>query len=196
MDPKHRDILRSLRLDLCSQGIADGLVPQYLFQEGIITSEQLEDITSQATSQRRAMKLLDILPTRGPKAFGVFLETLSEFPWIRDNLDQMCKENPVEKTSDLPNNIKDVCPSDKQLSLLADQLGAEWEKVLGYLGLDHVEVYKCKVQHPHCVHSQAMEGLVKWKQHMGRKATMQRLWDALKAAEVHPSALETMLRLS
>lgn len=195
MDPKHRDILRSLRLDLCSQGIADGLVPQYLFQEGIITSEQLEDITSQATSQRRAMKLLDVLPTRGPKAFGVFLETLSEFPWIRDNLDQMCKENPVEKTSDLPNNIKDVCPSDKQLSLLADQLGAEWEKVLGYLGLDHVEVYKCKVQHPHCVHSQAMEGLVKWKQHMGRKATMQRLWDALQAAEVHPSALETMLRL-
>lgn len=196
MDPKHQNILRSLRLELSSQGLADGLVPQYLFQEGILTSEQLEDITSQATSQRRAMKLLDVLPTRGPKAFDVFLETLSEFPWIRDKLDQMCKENLVEKTLDLPNNIKDVCPSDKQLTLLADQLGAEWEKVLGYLGLDHVEVYKCKMQHPYSVHSQAMEGLVKWKQHMGRKATMQRLWEALQAAEVHPSTLETILRLS
>lgn len=193
MDPKHQDILRSLRLELCSQGLADGLVPQYLFQEGIITSEQLEDIISQATSQRRAMKLLDFLPTRGPMAFNVFLESLSEFPWIRDKLDKMCKEKLVEKTLDLPNNIKYVCPSDKQLTLLADQLGAEWEKVLGYLGLDHVEVYKCKMQHPYCVHSQAMEGLVKWKQHMGRKATMHRLWEALQAAEVHPSALETML---
>ncbi|XP_069842460.1 death domain-containing protein CRADD-like [Dendropsophus ebraccatus] len=194
MDPRHRDILRSLRLELCSQGLADGLVPQYLFQEGVITSEQLEEITSQATSQRRAMKLLDVLPTRGPKAFDVFLESLSEFPWIRTKLDQICKENPVGKPVDLPNNIKEVCPSDKQLSLLAHQLGGEWEKVLGYLGLDHVELYKCKVQHPYCVQSQAMEGLVKWKQYMGRKATMQRLWEALQATEVDPSALKTMMQ--
>ncbi|KAG9478036.1 hypothetical protein GDO78_013170, partial [Eleutherodactylus coqui] len=180
--------------ELCSQAIADGLVPQYLFQESIITSEQLEEITSQATSQRRAMKLLDVLPTRGPRAFHFFLESLSEFPWIRNKLDQICKESQVEKTVDLPNNIKDICPSDRQLSLLADHLGAEWEKVLGYLGLDHVELYKCKIQHPYCLHSQAMEGLVKWKQQMGHKATMQCLWQALQAAEVHPSALTDLLQ--
>ncbi|XP_040298196.1 death domain-containing protein CRADD-like [Bufo bufo] len=196
MDPKHRDILRRMRLELCSQGLADGLVPQYLFQEGVITSEQLEDITSQATSQRRAMKLLDVLPTRGSKAFKVFLVSLSEFPWIRVKLDLLCKESLVGKTLHLPNNLKDICPSDKQLSLLADQLGADWEKVLGYLGLDHVEIYKCKVQHPYSLHSQAMEGLVKWKQHMGHKATMQYLWEVLQAAEVHHSALETLLQLS
>ncbi|KAM3910786.1 death domain-containing protein CRADD-like [Leptodactylus fuscus] len=196
MDPQHKDILKRLRLELCSEGLADGLVPQYLFQEGIITSEQLEDITSQATSQRRAMKLLDILPTRGPKAFEVFLQSLSEFPWIHSKLDQICKESLVGETPDLPNNIKDVCPSDKQLNRLADQLGADWEKVLVYLGLDHAEVYKCKVQHPYSVHSQAMEGLVKWKQHMGRKATMQCLWEALQAAEVHPSMLKTILQQS
>ncbi|XP_075690372.1 death domain-containing protein CRADD-like [Rhinoderma darwinii] len=195
MDPQHQDILRRLRLELCSQGLADGLVPQYLFQERIITSDQLEDITSQATSQRRAMKLLDILPTRGPKAFEVFLESLSEFPWIRIKLDQICKENPVEKTVDLPNNIKDVYPSDKQLNLLANQIGAEWEKVLCYLGLDHGELYKCKMQHPYCLHSQALQGLVKWKQHMGRKATMQCLWEALQAADVHPSTVKTILQL-
>ncbi|XP_056394042.1 death domain-containing protein CRADD-like [Hyla sarda] len=194
MDPRHRDVLRRLRLELCSQGLADGLVPQYLYQEGVITSEQLEEITSQATSQRRAMKLLDVLPTRGPKAFDAFMESLSEFPWIRSNLDQICKENAGGKTLDLPNNVKEICPSDKQLSLLANQLGAEWEKVLGSLGLDHVEVYKCKVQHPYCMHSQAMEGLVKWKQHMGRKATIQCLWEALQAAEVDPSAVKTMLQ--
>ncbi|KAG8554128.1 hypothetical protein GDO81_003679 [Engystomops pustulosus] len=196
MDPKHRDILRRMRLELCSQGVADGLVPQYLFQEGIITHEQLEDITSQATCQRRAMKLLDVLPSRGPKAFEVFLKSLSEFPWIRSKLDEICKENLVEKAFDLPNNIKDVCPSDKQLNLLADQLGAEWEKVLGYLGLDHVEIINCKVQNPYSVRTQAMAGLVKWRQHMGRKATFQCLWEALQAAEVHPSTMKTVLQSS
>ncbi|XP_077142655.1 death domain-containing protein CRADD-like isoform X2 [Ranitomeya variabilis] len=196
MDPTHRDVLRRMRLDLCSQGLAEGLVPQYLFQEGVITSEQLEEITSQATSQRRAMKLLDVLPTRGPKAFDVFLASLSEFPWIHNKLEEICKESLVGKTSDLPHNIKDICPSDKQLSILADHLGAEWEKVLGYLGLDHVDLYKCKAQHPYCVHSQAMEGLIKWKQQSGRKATVQGLWEALQAADVHPSALNTILKLS
>ncbi|XP_073495705.1 death domain-containing protein CRADD-like [Phyllobates terribilis] len=197
MDPKHRDVLRSMRLDLCSHGVADGLAPHYLFQEGVITREQLEEITSQATtSQRRAMKLLDVLPTRGPKAFEVFLASLYEFPWIQDKLEEICKESLVAKTSDLPNNIKDIRPTDKQLSFLADHLGAEWEKVLCCLGLDHVDLYRCKALHPYCVNSQAVEGLIKWKQQNGRKATMLGLWEALQAAEVHPSVLNTILKLS
>ncbi|NXX51032.1 CRADD protein, partial [Tricholaema leucomelas] len=32
------------------------------------------------------MMLLDILPSRGPKAFDVFLESLQEFPWVKDKL--------------------------------------------------------------------------------------------------------------
>ncbi|NXU56149.1 CRADD protein, partial [Turnix velox] len=32
------------------------------------------------------MMLLDILPTRGPKAFDAFLDSLQEFPWVKEKL--------------------------------------------------------------------------------------------------------------
>ncbi|XP_018419764.1 PREDICTED: death domain-containing protein CRADD-like [Nanorana parkeri] len=195
MDPKYKDILRNLRLELCSHAVADGLVPQYLYQEGVITREQLEDISGQATSQRRAMKLLDILPSRGPKAFDVFLDSLAEFPWVRENLQQHIKKSPLEsKPMELPANVLQNCPNDQQLNLLAGKLGLEWEQVLGHLGLDHGDVYRCKVQHPGNLHSQVMEGLVKWKQHMGRRATIQHLWEALEAAEMDPSEIKLILQ--
>ncbi|XP_068128287.1 death domain-containing protein CRADD [Hyperolius riggenbachi] len=197
MDPTHRELLRSLRLELCSQGLADGLVPQYLFQEGIITSEQLDEICAQSTSYRRAMKLLDILPTRGPKAFDVFFESLNEFPWVKENLQQHYKKgtnSPVGKSVELPANILRTCPNDKQLNLLAGKLGSEWEQVLLHLGLDHVELDRCKVQHPNNLHSQIMEGLIKWKQYMGCNATVQRLWEALEATNVDPSILLAILQ--
>ncbi|KAM9324161.1 death domain-containing protein CRADD-like [Gastrophryne carolinensis] len=197
MDPQHQDLLRRLRLELCSQGLADGLVPQYLFQEGIITRDQLEEICSQVTSQRRAMRLLDILPTRGPKAFNIFLDSLTEFPWVRENLEQNSQKSQnvtPGKSVELTSNILQNCPNDKQLNLLAGKLGTEWEQVLGHLGLDHVELYKCKIQHPNNLHSQVMEGLIKWKQHMGRKATIYCLWQALEAAEIDPSIIQPILQ--
>ncbi|KAM5145406.1 death domain-containing protein CRADD-like isoform 1-T1 [Mantella aurantiaca] len=197
MDSKHRDLLRNLRLDLCSHAVADGLVPQYLYQEGVITRDQLEDICGQATSQRRAMKLLDILPNRGPKAFEVFLDSLAEFPWVRENIKQYCENNlpsPGSKSMELPANVLQNCPNDRQLNLLAGKLGPEWEQVLGHLGLDHGDLYRCKVQHPGNLHSQVMEGLVKWKQHMGRRATVQRLWEALEASEMDPSEIKLILQ--
>ncbi|XP_040181037.1 death domain-containing protein CRADD-like isoform X1 [Rana temporaria] len=193
MDSIHRELLRGLRVELCSHAVADGLVPQYLFQEGIITREQLEDICGQATSQRRAMRLLDILPTRGPKAFDVFLASLAEFPWVQENLKLRCPTRPPPVPA-LPANLLQNCPNDRQLNLLAGKLGAEWEQVLGHLGLEHSDLYRCKVQHPGNLHSQVLEGLVKWKQHMGRKATVQRLWEALEAAEMDPSEIKLILQ--
>ncbi|CAI9557483.1 unnamed protein product [Staurois parvus] len=197
MDSKHRELLRNRRLELCSHAVADGLVPQYLYQEGIITRDQLEDICGQATSQRRAMKLLDILPTRGPKAFNVFVDSMTEFPWVLENLKQHCHKSPPvpESTSlGLPANVLQNCPNDRQLNLLAGKLGSEWEQVLGHLGLDHSDLYRCKIQHPDNLHSQVMEGLVRWKQHMGRKATIQCLWEALEAAEMDPSEIKLVLQ--
>ncbi|NXX24081.1 CRADD protein, partial [Podargus strigoides] len=42
------------------------------------------------------MLLLDILPTRGPKAFDVFLDSLQEFPWVKDKLMVKRKEMTVQ----------------------------------------------------------------------------------------------------
>ncbi|XP_056133200.1 death domain-containing protein CRADD isoform X1 [Lampris incognitus] len=83
MDAAHRDLLRRRRLDLASQVLASDTVVQVLYQEGVLTESQFEDIESQATNRKKMLRLLDILPARGPRAFGAFLRSLEEFSWVR-----------------------------------------------------------------------------------------------------------------
>lgn len=96
MDARDKQLLRSLRLELCTEVLVDGLVIQYLYQEGILTDSHVQEIKSQTTSQRKTMMLLDILPTRGPKAFDAFLDSLQEFPWVKDKLKVKRKEMTVQ----------------------------------------------------------------------------------------------------
>ena len=43
----------------------------------------------QKTEQLRAAKLLDLLPTRGPKAFHIFLDCLREdYEWLAEALEE------------------------------------------------------------------------------------------------------------
>jgi len=63
-------------------------VLDWLIQNRIITSEDSQLIISIPTSQGRARSLLDILPTRGPSAFGVFVQALRQagYDWLVDIL--------------------------------------------------------------------------------------------------------------
>ncbi|XP_044042724.1 death domain-containing protein CRADD isoform X1 [Siniperca chuatsi] len=86
MDPVHRALLRTHRLQLSGQLlVSDSIVP-FLYQENILTEAQVEDIESQPTNRQKSLKLLDILPSRGPRAFDSFLRSLEEFRWVRDQL--------------------------------------------------------------------------------------------------------------
>ncbi|KAG8448086.1 hypothetical protein GDO86_015250 [Hymenochirus boettgeri] len=197
MDPKHKEILKRQRLELCAEGLAEGLVPQYLLQEGIITEHQLEEIFAQVTSQRRAMKLLDILPTRGPRAFEVFMGSLTEFPWVQESLKKLNQDQTglqTGSTLELPSKFLHSCPTEKQLCLVAGNLGSEWEEILINLGVNQNELYRCKMNNPYNVQSQILEGFIKWKQCMGSKATMLKLWEALQAAETDLSVMQSLLQ--
>ncbi|TRZ16541.1 hypothetical protein HGM15179_010594 [Zosterops borbonicus] len=99
MDARDKQLLRSLRLELCTEVLVDGLVIQYLYQEGILTDSHVQEIKAQTTTQRKTMMLLDILPTRGPKAFDAFLDSLQEFPWVKDKLMLKRKEMTIEDPS-------------------------------------------------------------------------------------------------
>ncbi|KAM6284944.1 death domain-containing protein CRADD isoform 2-T2 [Spheniscus humboldti] len=101
MDARDKQLLRSLRLELCTEVLVDGIVIQYLYQEGILTDSHVQEIKSQTTSQRKTMMLLDILPTRGPKAFDAFLDSLQEFPWVKDKLMVKRKEMTVQDPADM-----------------------------------------------------------------------------------------------
>ncbi|XP_069504752.1 death domain-containing protein CRADD [Ambystoma mexicanum] len=198
MKAHHRQLLRTHRLQLCADLLVDGLVVQYLYQEGILTENHLQEISAEVTNQRKTMKLLDILPTRGPMAFAAFLDSLQEFPWVRDHLKAQCLEMQEERsgtpTNIIPPHVLAKSPTDKQISQLASRLGVEWEQIVIHLGLSQADIYRCKVNYPSSAHSQMVAAFIMWRQRLGKKATTEALCKSLLAAEVDPSIIQHMLQ--
>ncbi|KAK2499969.1 hypothetical protein MC885_012692 [Smutsia gigantea] len=92
MEARDKQVLRSLRLELGAEVLVEGMVLQYLYQEGVLTENHVQEIKAQVTGLRKTMLLLDILPSRGPKAFDAFLDSLQEFPWVREKLEKAREE--------------------------------------------------------------------------------------------------------
>ncbi|XP_051547431.1 death domain-containing protein CRADD-like [Myxocyprinus asiaticus] len=197
MDPKHRQLLRSQRLQLADELLVDDMIIQYLYQEEILTESHLEDIHTESSNRKKVLKLLDILPTRGPHAFHHFIQSLEkEFPWIKDTLLQrLCAEDsesppPFTVQCGVPDHILLTVPTTMHLNQLAARLGPEWRSVLLDLGLSSADLYRCCADHQLAVQSQVLAGLVMWTQRNGREATVQRLLQSLKTADVPPSVIQ------
>ncbi|XP_069006017.1 death domain-containing protein CRADD isoform X1 [Embiotoca jacksoni] len=196
MDPEHKAVLRKHRLEVSGQLlVSDSIVP-FLYQEDILTDAQVEDIESQRTDRQKSLKLLDLLPSRGPRAFSAFLRSLHDFGWIRDRLLLELQNPPGPQTTDvvrLPDSLLRKVPSDRELSRLASRLGAEWEAVLMDLGLSAEALFRCRADHSLSTHGAVLAGLVQWRRSEGKTATVCRLLESLRAADVHPSVLESVL---
>ncbi|XP_028426882.1 death domain-containing protein CRADD [Perca flavescens] len=200
MDPVHRALLRTHRLDLSGQLLVSDAIVPFLYQENVLTDAHVEAIEAQPTNRQKALKLLELLPSRGPRAFPAFLRSLDDFSWVRDRLllelDTGPGPGPGPGQTDarrLPDSVLQKVPSDRDLSRLAARLGPAWDVVLMDLGLSAEDLFRCRSDNPLSTHAAVLAGLVQWRRCQGRGATVQRLMQSLEAADLHHSVLEEVL---
>ncbi|KAG7232442.1 hypothetical protein INR49_008862 [Caranx melampygus] len=196
MDPGHRALLRKHRVYLSGELLVSDTIVPFLFQEEVLTAAQVEDVESQTTNRLKTLRLLDLLPTRGPRAFDCFLRSLEDFSWVRDRLLLELQSPPGPGSADswqLPDSVLTRQLSDRELSRLAAQLGPRWEEVLMDLGLSSESVFRCRADHGLSSQGAALAGLIQWRRAKGRGATIHRLIQSLQAADLHPSILQDVL---
>ncbi len=89
MHPLHRAKLRINRMALAND-IDANLVAEHLYSKGTLSLEDKEKIARSATQQDASLKLLDILPTKGPGAYLDFRIVLKEIDcnWLVKMLDK------------------------------------------------------------------------------------------------------------
>lgn len=68
-------ILQKRRMRLLDLNTEDHVL-DYLLQEDIITQDEYDEVTHERTQKDRAKKLLGLLPRKGRRAFGEFLQGL------------------------------------------------------------------------------------------------------------------------
>ncbi|XP_078660073.1 uncharacterized protein LOC144904803 [Branchiostoma floridae x Branchiostoma belcheri] len=87
MDPWEAASIRGHRTEIV-QSLRVQDVRSYMIQEGVMDPEHFEDIECERTRALKVERFLDILATRGPRAFPVFLTALEDFgyPHLADML--------------------------------------------------------------------------------------------------------------
>ena len=84
-----REKLRGRRIMLLDELTPDDLI-DHLFQDRILTQDQLDEIRSHQTRRKQAERLLSILPYCGEEAYAKFIKALRETKkdWIADDLEK------------------------------------------------------------------------------------------------------------
>ncbi|CAH1243938.1 Hypp7171 [Branchiostoma lanceolatum] len=96
MSDRHRDVIRKKYIPL-SRDLKSQHVLNCLYQEKVLTEEMMEDLAAIPDQRRgyKARKLLDLIMTRGDRAFGVFKQALEESGYR--HLAELLEEPPLPK---------------------------------------------------------------------------------------------------
>ena len=75
MEDSKRNVLRKLRMHI-SRNMEARKAVEFLYCRGVLDENDREVILAETTTQFKVLKLLDMLPRIGSKAFDVFLQAL------------------------------------------------------------------------------------------------------------------------
>ncbi|XP_035699861.1 uncharacterized protein LOC118432409 [Branchiostoma floridae] len=112
MSDSHRDLLRKKYVPLSRDLHPNHVIP-YLYQEDVLTEEMKQrlDAIPDEMRKKKSRLLLDMLPSRGDKAFDIFKTALDEggFPFLAKLLDEPAPPEPPD-TTEVPESA--VTPED------------------------------------------------------------------------------------
>ena len=96
MEKCHRDALRLTYIRLLAQ--LDVAVVDHLYQKRIFEEEHKDIISSKATPQDKRRKIYEILITRGPDAYTIFLNILPLLgqDYLREEIEANCAKVQIE----------------------------------------------------------------------------------------------------
>lgn len=94
MDEQQTTVLRNHRVGIVNDLEPRGKILDSLFEDGILTDNDIELVSSAKTRKERCQLLLAILPTRGPVAYGSFQRALQvgNYDFLLDQMNTGRKE--------------------------------------------------------------------------------------------------------
>ncbi|XP_053396534.1 uncharacterized protein LOC128556228 [Mercenaria mercenaria] len=94
MNENQNKQLRENRVKIVSDLEPKGKVLDTLYEDGVLTENDIELVASAKTRKERCQLLLSILPTRGPVAYGSFKKALEvgQYEFLADQLCSECNE--------------------------------------------------------------------------------------------------------
>ncbi|XP_020853602.1 caspase-2 isoform X2 [Phascolarctos cinereus] len=130
MEQKHQEALKKNRVVLAKQLLLSELL-EHLLEKDIITLEMRELIQTKVGSFSQNVEFLNLLPKRGPHAFGAFCEALRETK--QGHLEELLRRTlcsfqhilpPLgcDDDSSLPLPVCESCPPRKQLRLSVETM--------------------------------------------------------------------------
>ncbi|XP_066285698.1 probable DNA double-strand break repair Rad50 ATPase [Branchiostoma lanceolatum] len=112
MEERHKKILKRKYKDLTRDLRPDDIM-DHLIQEDVFDFNDIELVRAQKVNKLQVEKLLSILMTRGPRAFGVFLESLEErYLWLHKDLKKADEESARQPQQLIPKQDKKTSTSD------------------------------------------------------------------------------------
>ncbi|CAH1265754.1 CRADD [Branchiostoma lanceolatum] len=112
MEERHKKILKKKYKDLTRDLRPDDIM-DHLIQEDVFDFNDIELVRAQKVNQLQVEKLLSILLTRGPRAFGVFLESIEErYPWLHKDLKKADEESARQPQQPAPKQDENTSTSD------------------------------------------------------------------------------------
>lgn len=190
LSDEHRKILKSVERDLVRDMDADEILLR-MAAENVFNPTEEERIKVKTIRSEKNGQFLEILPTKGAKAYQIFKEALlAVHPPLRNiimerenmELGSNANSGQADRTTQAPDSTeneiwrKEVVTFQRCMSI-QDDAGTCWKELGGVLQIPEGELHNIKTDNG-CARDRGLAVLQSWRDREGNDATVGCLFDA------------------